>query len=145
MFVPTTKASVKQTVAICGFILLSTAFFPACKDSENQMKLPNTIEVTGENRRWTTRYPGRDGRLRTDDDLITPGQIALPLGVPVTLQLKSRDFLYLLDLPHCEASEIAVPDMTFQLEVVPEVPGDFDLIGGQMCGRPDTRHGTYRV
>lgn len=103
------------------------------------------IEVTGEDRRWTARYPGPDGRLQTPDDVITPGEVMVPAGVPVTLHLRSKDRLYLFALPHENLREIAVPDLEFQLRVLAGAVGDFPLIGGELCGRPNTKHGTFLV
>ena len=105
---------------------------------------PLEIEVTGENRRWTARYPGQDGLLHTSDDTITPGEIIIPPDVPITLHLKSKDFLYLFSLPHLSLSEIAVPGLEYQLAFITDTEGDFEMIGGQMCGSKNTNHGTFR-
>lgn len=103
------------------------------------------IMVTGKERRWTTRYAGIDGELGTDDDVRTPGEIIVPVGAFITIHLRSRDFLYLFTLPHEDVSEIAVPDLEFKLELRAREEGVFPMIGGQMCGLPNTRHGTFRA
>jgi cytochrome c oxidase subunit 2 len=103
------------------------------------------VEVVGKDRQWTARYPGPDGTLHSPDDLVTPGQIHVPQGVPVTLHLKSEDRLYLFSLPHEDLSEIAVPGLAFTLNFTPERSGEFPLMGGQLCGIPNQRHGTLHV
>ena len=52
---------------------------------------PLLIQITGEEFTWQFRYPGPDGSLHTDDDIIKPGkELHLPLGIEIEVELTSR-------------------------------------------------------
>jgi heme/copper-type cytochrome/quinol oxidase subunit 2 len=93
-----------------------------------------TIEMTGKDFRWSSRYAGPDGKLHTSDDLQEAEILTVPVGARIDIQLKSNDFIYSLEVPHKGASEIAVPDMTFHLEFDADKTGTFSLPGEQLCG-----------
>ena len=96
---------------------------------------PLHIQITGENYVWQFRYPGPDGALQTDDDIIKSGQeLHLPLGLAVELELTSRDYIYTFALPHLDLHQVAVPDLTFALAFTPQTTGVFAFVGDQMCG-----------
>ena len=96
---------------------------------------PLHIQITGEEYTWQFRYPGPDGALHTDDDIIKLGkELHLPLGVEVKLELTSRDYIYTLALPHLDLHQVAVPDLTFALAFTPRTTGAFAFVGDQMCG-----------
>ena len=96
---------------------------------------PLHIQITGEEYTWQFRYPGPDGALQTDDDVIKPGkELHLPLGLAVELELTSRDYIYTFALPHLDLHQVAVPDLTFALAFTPREAGAFAFVGDQMCG-----------
>ncbi len=117
----------------------------SCGTPKDRDPEPMEIEIVGQNRQWTARYAGPDGKLHSEDDILTPGEITVSRGVPVTLHLKSRDYLYLFSLPHENLSEIAVPDLDFQIELIAREISDFPLVGGELCGRANTVHGILHV
>ena len=96
---------------------------------------PLRIQITGEEYIWQFRYPGPDGTLQTDDDIIKPGkELHLPLGMSIELELTSRDYIYTFALPHLDMHQVAVPDLTFALAFTPQTSGAFAFVGDQMCG-----------
>jgi cytochrome c oxidase subunit 2 len=92
------------------------------------------IEITGHDYRWSARYPGADGLLGTADDVLTGREVHVPLHAKTQIDLKSGDFIYTFALPHWGLKEIAVPDMTFTLNLTADRVGSFQLLGDQMCG-----------
>lgn len=106
-----------------------------CRSHEHaEEQGPLVISVTGADYQWHTRYPGRDNRLDTDDDIHALGNVHLPPHRPVEMQLHSQDFIYNLSLPHLSLTQIAVPDMEFSLSFNSGPPGTHPLRGDQMCG-----------
>ena len=96
---------------------------------------PLCIQITGEEFTWQFRYPGPDGSLHTDDDIIKPGKdLHLPLGIEAEIELTSRDYIYTFALPHLDLHQVAVPDLTFALVFTPQTSGVFAFVGDQMCG-----------
>ena len=96
---------------------------------------PLRIQITGEEYTWQFRYPGPDGALHTDDDIIKIGkELHLPLGIETEIELTSRDYIYTFALPHLDLHQVAVPDLTFELAFIPQTTGTFSFVGDQMCG-----------
>ena len=57
-----------------------------------------------------------DNTIGTDDDLHAAQVLHVPLNAEVSRSfLKSRDYLYSLEVPQARRKEIAVPDLTFSL------------------------------
>ena len=92
------------------------------------------IEVTGHDFRWHVRYPGRDGKLGTDDDVFGDRHVRVPRGKRVRMHLRSEDYVYSLALPQLGLKEIAVPDLRYALELADVEVGTYELRGAQMCG-----------
>ncbi|MCS6937061.1 MAG: cytochrome c oxidase subunit II [Candidatus Bipolaricaulota bacterium] len=113
-----------------------------------------TVEVLGQQWRWSFRYPGADGQLgRTDpklfaqnafgidvtdpaaqDDVLVTGPLHLPLNKPVVIQLRSKDVLHSFYVPEFRAKMDAVPGMVTRLWFTPTKMGTFDLLCVELCG-----------
>ncbi len=89
-------------------------------------------EITGENYKWSIRYPGRDGVEGDLDDFTEIGDLKPAAGIPTKIVLKSNDFLHGFELPDVDLTEIAVPDLVFSLEFTPDTASTFQLRGHQM-------------
>lgn len=92
------------------------------------------IEMIGNDFKWNSRYAGRDGKLNTEDDRMANEVLHVPLGADIEIVLKSRDYLYSLEVPVAGKKEIAVPDLTFSLHFKADQLGTFEMPGNQMCG-----------
>ena len=95
---------------------------------------PLTIEITGTDYHWQIRYPGADGVLGSADDVLSARDVRIPVGTETVINLKSEDFLYLFALPDLALQQIAVPELTFSLNVHSNSRGIFKLSGDQLCG-----------
>ena len=100
------------------------------------IRVPYIIEVTGSKFRWQVKYPGADGTLMTDDDVLTVGNLHVPAQTDVELVLKSADYVDSLALPHFEQHEMAVPGLEFRLRFHTADDGEFELLGDEFCGDP---------
>ena len=98
------------------------------------VQAPLEIDVTARNYEWYVRYPGPDGRLYTSDDRFGQRDVHVPTGYPTRLRLRSKDFIYTLNLPRQDAREVAVPEMNFELFFTEADEGEYPLRGDQMCG-----------
>ncbi|MGZ3866783.1 MAG: cytochrome c oxidase subunit II [Bacteroidia bacterium] len=99
-----------------------------------EAKDPNKVivELYAKQFDWTARYTGKDGKLgSTDyrqisggnsvgmdtidagghDDIIVKGDIHIPVGKEIELQIRSRDVIHSAYLPHFRAQMNAVPGM----------------------------------
>ena len=93
-----------------------------------------TIEMTGHEFKWRSRYQGEDGQWDTADDIQAAQVLHVPVKANVEIVLKSLDYIYSLDIPQAGLKEIAVPDMTFTLNFEADEVGTFQLPGDQLCG-----------
>lgn len=113
-----------------------------------------TVEVLGQQWRWSFRYPGADGRLgRTNpklfaqnavgiditdpaaqDDIVINGPLHLPLNRPILLEIRSKDVLHSFYVPEFRAKMDAVPGMITRLWLTPTKMGSFDLLCAELCG-----------
>jgi len=92
------------------------------------------VRMTGGDYTWHVRYAGADGEFGTADDRHATRHFHAPAGTPVTLELRSEDYIYTMALPHLGLKEIAVPDLEYALRFRLDEPGEYELKGDQMCG-----------
>lgn len=64
----------------------------------------------------------------------SPGNLILPVGVPVELKLRSADYIYAFQSPDLGVNAVTVPGVECSTEVVARECGEFVLAGNQMCG-----------
>lgn len=130
--------SVKQRFVSLGFSVLILVFSTACMHlfQVERYDLPNPypVEIMGENYQWHFRFPGKDGKLQTPDDILTLQNIKLPQHIDVQFQLSSKDYLYTLELPEFRQIALAVPDMKHTLTIKTSHKGTYKIKGDQMCG-----------
>lgn len=116
--------------------VVSSATTTSDANANITIREPYTIEITGSKFRWLVKYPGADGILITDDDVLTLGNLHVPAQTDVELVLKSADYVYSLALPHFQLHEMAVPGLEFRLRFHTEGDGEFELLGDEFCGDP---------
>jgi cytochrome c oxidase subunit 2 len=90
------------------------------------------VELYGKQFDWTARYTGKDGKLGTTDfrqisgsnsvgldttdltgkdDILARNEFHIPVGREIELQIRSRDVIHSVYLPHFRAQMNAVPGM----------------------------------
>lgn len=117
------------------FIIVFSIYLTACGSSEVHERINTiTVEVTGDEFNWYFRYPGEDGKLGTADDKTSMQNLYLPDNANVTLDLKSKDYVYNFALPDVSKKEIAVPDLAFNLKFKTNDTSTWVLLGDQFCG-----------
>lgn len=114
------------------------------------------VEVVGEQFAWNVHYPGEDrifgrrdpelidamtnplGLDRTDlyaqDDLVTMGELHLPVNRPVLVRLTSKDVIHSFFLPELRVKQDAIPGLSIPVWFVPTRTGDYEIACAQLCG-----------
>jgi len=92
------------------------------------------IEINAQRWVWNARLAGRDGRFATDDDVVTAGDVRVPVGRPVIVQLASSDVVHSLFLPHFRVKLDAVPGRIATTWFRPVERGAFEMACTQHCG-----------
>jgi cytochrome c oxidase subunit 2 len=97
--------------------------------------VPITAEVTGRQFNWDVRYPGKDGKLHTPDDLVrVDGDIHFPSGEEVLLVIKSADVLHSFFLPNLRMKQDVVPGMSQYMWFRANDTGSYDIVCAELCG-----------
>lgn len=114
------------------------------------------FEVIGQQWQWSFRYPGADGQLGAadtvfvtesnpwgvnpddpngQDDVVIDGPEAhLPVGVPITALLRSKDALHNFTVTQFRVKMDLVPGLVSYLWFTPTVTGSYDILCEEMCG-----------
>ena len=127
------------------------------------------IEVTAVQFQFVFRYPGPDGTFgRIDpalisadtgnslgldqyspagrDDIITTGTLAVPVGRPVELLIRSQDVIHNFFVRELRLQQDAVPGLTVPIHFTADRVGRYDIVCTQLCGLGHSRmHAALQV
>jgi cytochrome c oxidase subunit 2 len=92
------------------------------------------IDITAEQFAWNIRYPGPDGKLNTDDDVVTLNQLHFPVDKPALINLHSKDVIHSFFLPEFRIKQDAVPGMTTRVWVQAKHTGHWEIACAELCG-----------
>ncbi len=96
---------------------------------------PPLAEVTGRQFQWDVRYPGPDGYLNTDDDLVTTdGVLHVPVGDTIVLALHSDDVIHSFFIPSLRLKQDLVPGIDHEVWFTPDTEGEYDIVCAELCG-----------
>jgi len=92
------------------------------------------VEVTARQWAWTFRTAGPDGRFGTADDVVTLGELHVPVGRPVYLKLRAKDVVHSFYLPNYRTKIDAIPGSTTRLWFQAQEPARTEIGCAQHCG-----------
>src|SRR5262249_47193498 len=96
--------------------------------------MPPTLEVTGRQFEWRLRYPGKDNKLGTPDDIHLVNDLHLPVNEEILIELKNADVLHSFFLPNMRVKQDAVPGMKIPVWFRAMERGQYDLVCAELCG-----------
>jgi cytochrome c oxidase subunit 2 len=91
-------------------------------------------EITARQFQWVMRYPGRDGKLHTPDDLHTVNDLHIVKGKMALIHLRSSDVIHSFFLPQFRIKQDAVPGLTIPVWFDSDRAGHFELVCAELCG-----------
>ncbi len=92
------------------------------------------VEILAEQFAWNIRYPGPDGQFGTADDISTINQMHLPVGMPVQINIRSKDVIHSFFVPEFRVKQDAVPGLPTRVWVEATRPGQFEIRCAELCG-----------
>lgn len=119
------------------------------------------IRVVAQQFAWNVHYPGPDGRfgesklaLVSDDnpvgldrsspfgadDVVTTGELHVPLNRPVIIELSSKDVIHSFGIPAMRVKQDVIPGAGSSVWFTPTMTGQFEVACSQLCGA-----GHYRM
>ena len=115
------------------------------------------VEVVAQQFQWNFHYAGRDGVSgRTDPTLIDDSALnfigldesdpnakddavhsvlAVPVGRPVELSLRSKDVIHNFWVPQLRFKQDLVPGMVIRVHFTANTPGKYELACAELCGQ----------
>ena len=122
--------------------------FPSDKDAI-------VVHAVGQQFLWNYHLPGPDGQFgkreiglvtnsnplgldagdpAAKDDIVTTGELHVPVDRPVIIELSSKDVIHNFALPHMRMAQDAIPGQIIPMWFKPIKPGSYEVICGQLCG-----------
>ncbi|HUS68541.1 MAG TPA: hypothetical protein VMZ28_28595 [Kofleriaceae bacterium] len=92
------------------------------------------VEVNAQRWAWNVRHAGLDGVFATDDDVVTLGDLRVPVGRPVIVQLASSDVVHSFYVPALRVKLDAVPGRLHTTWFRAVRAGSFEIACAQHCG-----------
>jgi cytochrome c oxidase subunit 2 len=92
------------------------------------------VRAVGKQFNWNFVYPGVDGKLDTDDDLITDNELHIPIGKPIHVLLSSKDVIHSFFLPHFRLKQDALPGREIPVWFEATKLGAFEIPCAELCG-----------
>lgn len=123
-----------------GLFLFGLAVFQYDTWQEARIEFPpeaqaQLVAVRANQFEWNASYPGADGELGTEDDLIAPINILhFPVGVPVIVELESEDVLHSFFIPVLRVKQDAVPGRPTRVWFHAMQTGQYELACAELCG-----------
>jgi cytochrome c oxidase subunit 2 len=118
-------------------VLLFIAIYQMNAWADQKMRRPDipvTVEVMARQFEWRLRYPGKDGKLHTRDDIHVVNDLHVPVNEEVLIDLQSMDVLHSFFLPNLRVKQDAVPGMSQGVWFRALEPGEYDLVCAELCG-----------
>ena len=108
-------------IAIVSWIIWAQIILPS-NNAANGL----VVEAIGHQFDFTFRYPEVNGEVT--------GELHLPIGVPVTLNLTSSDVIHSFWIPAMRLKQDTIPGMVTEIRLTPNKIGRFPIVCAQFCG-----------
>ncbi len=129
-------ANLRSTFAVAAALIAAgVAFSIGWRGLREEPALTHLdVKVVGLDYHLYFHYPGTDAVLGTSDDRLGSRNFFAPANASVDLNLTSRDFVYLVEIPEVGLYEVAAPGLEFKTRIETGDSGVHSLLGSQMCG-----------
>jgi cytochrome c oxidase subunit II len=89
------------------------------------------ISVYGQQWWWSYQYDVNGDGI---PDVVTPNELVIPVGQPITLEVQSRDVIHSFWIPALNGTRDAVPGRVQTLQIVADKPGVYQGQCKEFCG-----------
>lgn len=121
------------TLILVGLLIASLQTGVALRDHDAEL----TIRVTGRQFWWEVDYP--------DAGVVTANEVHIPAGVPVRLELTSRDVIHSFWAPNLSGKMDLTPGQTRELVLEADEPGLWRAQCAEFCGVAHARMALWVV
>lgn len=120
------------TMLVLGIV--SNHYWVLIKDRHSVPPNAYHIGVHAKQFEWQVTYPGKDGKLGTDDDFTVRNQLHVPVNQPVAVELSSEDVIHSFWVPQFRLKQDAVPGMHIVAWFQATTPGEYEIGCAELCG-----------
>jgi cytochrome c oxidase subunit II len=92
------------------------------------------VQVTAKQFNWEVAYPGKDGKLGTQDDVKFDNDLHVPVNKVVRVHLTASDVIHSFFIPNLRFKQDAVPGRTVLGWFEATKPGKYELPCAELCG-----------
>lgn len=92
------------------------------------------IQVMAKQFNWEVSYPGRDGKLGTQDDVKFDNDVHVPVNKVIRVHLTANDVIHSFFIPNLRFKQDAVPGRTVLGWFEATKPGKYELPCAELCG-----------
>lgn len=134
-------------VLFLGDIFILVTEHPIWVSVEQTLPEPDfKIAIIGKQWMWNIIYPGPDGELYTDDDVMAYNELHIPVDKVVHMDIKALDVVHSVFLPQARFKQDALPGRTITRWIKLNKTGKFDITCAEICGTGHTiMRGTMHV
>jgi cytochrome c oxidase subunit 2 len=119
-------------VVFCGFFIASVIVMDAVpvEGSHHHMAKQPDIIVTGHQWWWELQYTG----ATPSEGFTTANEIHIPVGRPVTIELRSADVIHSFWVPQLHGKVDLIPGRHNTIEIEADAPGRYEGQCAEFCG-----------
>lgn len=128
---------VLPTVVLAGLAIVGLRLMVELRDMEGEL----TVRVTGEQYWWRVEYLADDGRVLAE----TANEIHVPVGIPVTFELRTADVIHSFWVPALAGKMDMVPGRSNRLVIQATRTGEFRGQCAEFCGASHALMALYVV
>ncbi len=121
-------------VLACDFVI-EAASGPVWEKIKVEVPQSNaTVRIVGRQWSWEFDYPGPDGVLGTQDDIVATNDLHVPANAVVAFELRSNDTLHSFWVPALRLKQDAVPGRTIKGWFQGTKVGTYEIFCAELCG-----------
>jgi cytochrome c oxidase subunit 2 len=121
-------------VILCDLVIIVPAILVWYNIKQAQPTADQTVRVYAQQWAWSFQEPGPDGKLDTEDDIRTVGELHVTVDTTYHFELLSRDVVHSFAIPSFRLKQDALPGRTITGWFRPNRVGTYDIQCTQMCG-----------
>jgi cytochrome c oxidase subunit 2 len=125
-------AAVDGTLLVKSHIDITEAYWVFPEGDPDVLR----VQVLAQQWAWNFRYPGKDNKFNTADDIVTLNDFRVPEDKRVLCQITSKDVIHSFFLANCRIKRDANPGEITRMwfATKPNTAGEFQVTCAEMCG-----------
>lgn len=121
-------------ILLCDVVIIFFAVKVWVEVKQTMPPADSKVRVISQQWAWTFQQPGRDGKLDTRDDIITPGRLNVEAGKVYHFDLESKDVLHSFSVPVFRLKQDCIPGRTVSGWFEATKTGEYDIQCTEICG-----------